>query len=105
MSIETIARQKSDVRDTNEPIDKVNRGDTHIVEEGDTPIAVIALIGYVKTVGNVEEIRRRSREAAHKIGEAFKDVPQEELDREVEWALREARRQLRAEVEARENAP
>lgn len=73
-----------------------------IVEKSGVPVAAIV---SPKDLARLERHERRRREqlrAFEEVGEAFKDVPNEELERDVAQAVQEAREQHRRYLRQRE---
>src|SRR5262249_19713835 len=91
--------------------DRLARGETRVlVEWGGVPVAALVSPGDLERLDQIEretaegdeEGRDEARwesgwDAIRQISQAFADVPVEEIERQVELALMEARAQLRAE--------
>jgi PHD/YefM family antitoxin component YafN of YafNO toxin-antitoxin module len=75
-----------------ELIDLVRRDDARIVvTDGDTPVAVLVSTADLQHLEQLDDNRRALAEAIDRLREAFKDVPAEEIEREVAKAIREVR--------------
>jgi hypothetical protein len=68
-----------------------------LVEKSGIPVAAIVSTDDLRRLEQLDEERRRDFQVLEATGEAFEDVPEEELDRAVAKALAEARAELRAE--------
>jgi prevent-host-death family protein len=68
-----------------------------IVEKSGIPVAAIISAQDLQLLQRLEEQRKKDFAILDEIGEAFKDVPDEELEREVTRALNEARAKARAD--------
>jgi hypothetical protein len=109
----TIQRMKiTDVgREIGGLVDRLARGETRVlVEWGGVPVAALVSPDDLKRLDRIEcetaeggeeacseERREKGWDAIRQISQAFADVPIEEIEREVELALMEARAELRAE--------
>ena len=82
-----------------------------IVEEGGIPVAAIISMREYEFFLQMKAKRQEAFKAIDRIGEAFKDVPPEEIEREVAKAIAEvraenrAREQIAREEGAREQTP
>jgi prevent-host-death family protein len=82
-------------------LNKVHRGDVRIVvEKNGIPVAGIVSAFDLERFALFEAERQRSFAIIDELREAFKDVPDEELQREIDKALAEVRQEMRAEREA-----
>ena len=82
-------------------LNEVFRGETRvIVEKSGIPVVAIVSAEDFKQISRIEEERRRDFAILDVMREAFKDVPAEEIEREVSRALREIRGQKRREPSA-----
>jgi antitoxin (DNA-binding transcriptional repressor) of toxin-antitoxin stability system len=71
---------------------EVGRGDTRvIVEEGGAPLAALVSLEDLRHLRTWDERRSRQFAILDEIRAAFADVPDEELEREVDRAFQEAR--------------
>ncbi len=88
----------SDVRsEFNSLVNRVHRGETRvIVEKSGIPVAALVPINVLE-VFDQEQKRQAAFNVLHEIGAAFKDVPLEEIEREVAKAIAEVRAEKRAE--------
>ena len=66
-----------------------------VVEEGGVPIAAIVSSADLEALKRLDEERYRAVEALERMRAAFKDVPDEELEREVNRAIAEVRAEHR----------
>lgn len=77
-------------------LNKVFRNQTRvIVEKSGIPVAAVISAQDLKLLAQLEKQREERFKALDKIREAFKDIPQKEVEKEVEKALfqvREGRR-------------
>lgn len=79
-------------------LEAVSRGDTRvIVEEGGVPVAAIISTDDLERFRRFEAERQRRFSVIDEVREAFKDVPPEEIEREVGKALAEVREESRRE--------
>lgn len=79
-------------------LNRVFRGETRVViEKSGIPVAAIISAADLRRFKQWEAERARRFKALDEIREAFKDVPDEELEREVERAVSAAREKLRLE--------
>lgn len=62
-----------------------------IVEKSGIPVAAVISAKDLQRFIQIEEQRAKKFEVLDRIGEAFKDVPEEELESEVEKAISEVR--------------
>ena len=62
-----------------------------VVEERGTPVAAIISAAELGRLTRLADERRRDFAVIHDISAAFKDVPLDELEREVDRAVREVR--------------
>lgn len=82
----------------NSLVNRIYRGETRvIVEKSGIPVAGIVSIEDLRRLERRDREREERFSILDKIGEAFKDVPVEELEREVEKAIAEVRSERRAE--------
>ncbi len=89
----TEARQK-----WSQLLNKVFRRETRvIVEKSGIPVAAIISVQDLERFNRLEDQRRRDFAVLHEMREAFKDVPPEEIEREVAKALAEVREEMREE--------
>jgi prevent-host-death family protein len=66
-----------------------------LVEKSGIPVAAIVSAEDFKRLTRLEEELRRDFTIIHEMREAFKDVPPEELEREVSRAIRQVREEKR----------
>jgi prevent-host-death family protein len=71
-----------------------------LVEKDGIPVAGIISAADLERFAVLEAERDRSMAVIEEIREAFRDVPDEELEREIDKAVSAARAELRAEREA-----
>jgi prevent-host-death family protein len=84
-----------------ELINQVTREETRVViEKHGVPVGVIVSPRDLKDLERMAERRTQQIEAFRRVGEAFADVSEEEIEREVAKALAEVRAEMRAEREA-----
>jgi prevent-host-death family protein len=110
---EPIMTKTIDVSDARqhfaEVLNQVFRGQTRVVvEKSGIPVAGIVSTSDLERLRRFEEEREKDFAILDEIGEAFKDVPAAELERQVARALASARRQMRREakqVEPHASAP
>lgn len=85
------ARQKF-----SEVLNQVFREETRvIVEKSGIPVAAIISVDDLKQLARLEQQRQRDFSVLDEIGEAFKDLPPEEIEREVANAVASVRRENR----------
>lgn len=81
-------------------IGRVFRGEERIiVERGGVPVAAIVSARDLERVEAYERRREADFAVLDRIGEAFADVPAEEIEREAAKAITEVRAEMRAERE------
>jgi len=79
-------------------LNKVHAGDVRVVVEKDgIPVAGIVSAADLERLSLLEAERERNFSVVDEIREAFKDVPDRELDQEIDKAVTAARQELRAE--------
>ncbi len=66
-----------------------------IVEKSGIPVAAIVSAEDLRRLSELESERDRRFELLEEIGEAFKDVPADEIEREVSRAITEVRQKNR----------
>src|SRR3989344_8235512 len=77
-------------------LNKVFRSKTRVVvEKSGIPVAAVISAEDLRRFTQLEEQRARRFEVLDRIGEAFKDVPEKEIDREVRRAINEVRAEKR----------
>lgn len=80
-------------------LNRVFRRETRVVvEKSGVPLAAIISAQDLEELNRFEAQREKDFEIIDEIGAAFKDVPDEELEREVARAVAEARAKLREEA-------
>src|SRR5947209_2846927 len=81
-------------------LNQVARGKTRVVvEKSGVPVAAIVAPQDLERLMRLDAERETRFAVIARIREAFKDIPDEELEREIPKAVEEARAQLRAERE------
>ena len=101
--VETVMKLTDTKQQLSRVINRVAGGETRvIVEKSGLPVAaIISTEEYRRFKAQEQESARRELfEAFGRISDAFKDVPDEELERELNKAQAEVRAELRAEREA-----
>ena len=84
-----------------EVLNQVFRGQTRVVvEKSGIPVAGIVSAQDLERLSRLEEQRAKDFTILDELGEAFKDVPAEEIEREVAQALAAVRRKRRAPRQA-----
>lgn len=100
---ETVMKLTETKQAFSQVVNRVARGETRVVVEK-SGLAVAALISIEEYRRFKEQDREAARalafEAMSQISQAFKDVPLDELERQVALAVADARADLRAEREA-----
>lgn len=82
-------------------VDEVSRHTTRIVvEQSGKAVAGIVSVEDLQRLDRLDQQRAERFRILDEIGEAFKDAPAEELEREVERALADVRAKRRFEQEA-----
>jgi prevent-host-death family protein len=91
----------SDVKQQlNSLVNRVYHQETRIlIEKSGIPVAGIVSVQDLRRLDQLDRERAERFKILDEIGDAFKDVPAEELEREVAKALAEARAELRSERE------
>jgi hypothetical protein len=85
---------------------RVSRGDERLLlEEEGRPVAALVSVDDLRRLETLDAQREQDFQALAVIRDAFRDVPDDELEREVEKTVAEARAQLRAEREGRAARP
>ena len=78
-------------------LNKVFRNQTRVVvEKSGIPVAAVISAEDLQKFTQMEEQRKERFKVLDKMREAFKDVPPEEIDREVKKAISEVRAENRA---------
>ena len=78
-------------------LNKVFRNQTRVVvEKSGIPVAAVISAEDLQRFTRMEEQREKRFKALDKMREAFKDVPSEEIDREVKRAISQVRAENRA---------
>lgn len=81
-------------------VNKVTRGEARVlVEKSGAPVAAIVSADDLHWLEEWDAQRERDFAILEEVGNAFKDVPAEEIEREVAKALAEVRAEMRAERE------
>ena len=93
----TQVMKASDVRaQWSQLLNKVFRNQTRVVvEKSGIPVAAVISAEDLQRFTQMEEQRARRFEVLDRIGEAFKDVPEKEIDRKVRRAINEVRAEKR----------
>ncbi len=88
-------------------LDQVRREESRVVvEQNGVPIAAVVSAGDLRRLPRLDEERAERYAIPEAMRALLKDVPSEELEREVANALAEVRAEMRAERErAATNAP
>ena len=77
-------------------LNEVFRRETRVlVEKSGIPVAAIISAEDLKWLGRMEEERKRDFSILDEMREAFKDVPEEEIELEVNRAIAEVREERR----------
>lgn len=94
----TQTMKSSDARQQwSQLLNKVFRKETRvIVKKSGIPVAAIISPSDFERLNQLEAQRAERFQALHATREAFKDVPDEELEREVNRAFEEGRKKARA---------
>lgn len=93
----TQVMKASDVRaQWSQLLNKVFRNKTRVVvEKSGIPVAAVISAEDLQRYTQMEEQRAKRFEVLDRIGEAFKDVPEKELNRQVKKAIGEVRAEKR----------
>ena len=93
----TQVMKASDVRaQWSQLLNKVFRNQTRVVvEKSGIPVAAVISAEDLQRFIQMEEQRAKRFEVLNRIGEAFKDVPEKELNRQVKKAINEVRAEKR----------
>lgn len=79
-----------------ELLHQVSREETRVlVEECGSPLAAIVSAADLRRLEQMDRARQRAFEALEATGAAFKDVHEEELEREIDQAVAEVRAERR----------
>ena len=90
----------------NRVVNQVYRRETRVmVEKSGIPVAGIVSAEDLRRLDRLDRERAERFKVLEEFGEAFKDVPVEELEREVARALAEVRAERRAQHEQVVGAP
>jgi prevent-host-death family protein len=98
--IETTMKLTDTKQQLSQVVNRVARGEARVVvEKSGLPVAaIISVEEYRRFMAQERDAARRAlHEAFCRISDAFKDVPDEELERELAKAQAEVRAELRAE--------
>ena len=93
----TQTMKASDVRaQWSQLLNKVFRNKTRVVvEKSGIPVAAVISAEDLQRYTQMEEQRAKRFEVLDRIGEAFKDVPEKELNKQVKKAIGEVRAEKR----------
>ena len=100
---ETTMKLTDTKQQLSQVVNRVARGETRVVvEKSGLPVAAIISAGDYRRFKAQEQETARSTliEAFSRISDAFKDVPDDDLERELARAQAEVRAELRAERDA-----
>src|SRR3982751_2580203 len=87
-------------------LNSVYRGEGRVViERSGIPVAVIVSLQDLAVLDRLDAQRAELADVLAEMREAFKDVPQEEIEEETNKAVAEVRAQMRAEREQAANSP
>src|SRR5215208_3512280 len=79
-------------------INRVARHETRVlIEKSGVPVAALVSADDLRRLNELEARRQEQIEALNRISDAFADVPIDELERQVDLAVAEARAEIRAE--------
>ena len=76
-----------------------------VIERSGIPVAAIVSPQDLAALNRLDEQRAELADVLAEMREAFKDVPQEEIEEETNKAVAEVRAQMRAERERAAKAP
>ena len=80
-------------------VNEVSRNHTRvIVEKHGVPVAAIVSTGDLQRLSQLDRGREELFKVVDRMREAFKDVPPEEIEREADRSVREARERRRRQV-------
>lgn len=98
---QTETMKISDVRSQlNTLVNRVYRNETRVlVEKSGIPVAALVSTADLQLLKRTERERDERFAIIDEMREAFKGVPQEEIEREAEESVAEARAEMRAERE------
>ncbi|HUD44819.1 MAG TPA: type II toxin-antitoxin system prevent-host-death family antitoxin [Patescibacteria group bacterium] len=68
-----------------------------IIEKSGIPVAAVISVEDLKRFTQLDEQRKERFKTLDSIREAFKDVPDEEVEQEIKKALNEVRTEMRSE--------
>jgi prevent-host-death family protein len=86
MNVSESRRQYSDI------LNRVYRDQEQIIiEKNGIPVAAIVPMSTVRDAEITEQNRAAALEALHMVREAFADIPEDELEHELELAMKEAK--------------
>lgn len=90
----------SDVRQQwSQLLNNVFRGKTRVVvEKSGIPVAAVISAEDLRRFQKLEEQRAQRFKVLDRIGEAFKDVPEDEIEQEVKKAITEVRAEKRQQT-------
>jgi prevent-host-death family protein len=81
-------------------LNEVFRGENRVlVEKSGIPVAAIISAEDLQLLARLEQERAEQFKILDEIGDAFKDVPAEEIEREVKRAITQVRREKRQQEE------
>src|SRR5262249_376226 len=105
--VETTMKLTDTKQQFSRVVNRVARGEARIVvEKSGLPVAAIIPADECRRFKDQERLVARAalRETLTRLSQAFKDVPDDELERELARAQAEVRAELRAEREAQREA-
>ncbi|MBI4310880.1 MAG: type II toxin-antitoxin system Phd/YefM family antitoxin [Chloroflexi bacterium] len=86
-------------------LDQVSKEKARVLVEKDgVPVAAIVSPEDLERLVEYERRREEGFKVLHEISAAFKDVPREEIEREVDKAVAQVREEMRRERKAAEQA-
>ncbi len=89
-----------------ETLNRVYRGETRvIVEKNGIQMGAIVSPGDIQTLRRIDRERAQGWDAVERMRKAFADVPDDELEREVEKAIAEVKAEKRQTSSEHESMP
>ncbi len=95
MNVSTARKQFS------ETLDRVHRGEARVVvEKSGIPVGAVVSMDDLEQLKRIDRNRTKLLEAMANIARHFEDVPEDELEREVEKAIAEVKAERRGRRES-----
>lgn len=89
-----------------ETLNRVYRGEARVVvEKSGIPVGAIVSSRDLKDLQHMDQVRAQGWEAVERLRKAFADVPDDELEREIEHAIAEVKAERKQAPAERASTP